>query len=252
MKSALHKPENGTPPRMRYAAVGAAAVIVLLFALPAVLGWGGVSVRAGAGAAERAAAAAARAHARRARSRIHAGVPPSLTRLPPATLPSPPPSPRQHLRADTFPESFRLAVIADLDTASKRAGKESWFSLYMTGTLRRRGEAYELAWDAPAEVATAHNEAGRGAELSELVKFNDQLYAFDDRTGIMFQIMNVRGHARARARRARGGRARTARSRPPFPPPPARALRLGRRALPRAAAHFFRGPGQRGRQGAQD
>jgi soluble calcium-activated nucleotidase 1 len=61
----------------------------------------------------------------------------------------------------------------------------------MTGTLRRKGDTYEIAWDAPAEVATAHNEAGRGAELAELVKFGDALYTFDDRTGIMFQVMNA-------------------------------------------------------------
>lgn len=60
----------------------------------------------------------------------------------------------------------------------------------MTGTLRRRGETYEISWDAPAELTTAHNEAGRGCELSELVKFGDALYTFDDRTGIAFQIMN--------------------------------------------------------------
>ena len=60
----------------------------------------------------------------------------------------------------------------------------------MTGTLRRKGETYEMSWDSAAELETAHNEAGRGCELSELVKFNDALYTFDDRTGIMFQIMN--------------------------------------------------------------
>lgn len=45
-------------------------------------------------------------------------------------------------------------------------------------------------WDAPTELSTAHNEAGRGCELSELVKFQDALYTFDDRSGIMFQVMN--------------------------------------------------------------
>jgi len=107
----------------------------------------------------------------------------------------------------------------------------------MTGTLRRRGEAYDVSWDAPAELSTAHNEAGRGAELSELVKFGDALYTFDDRTGIMFQVMNparsdaadapflvpkhifsegsVRRSRRARARaRARRG---SPRSRPAIP-----------------------------------
>ena len=107
----------------------------------------------------------------------------------PPFLPRPRP-PGQHLRTDTFPESFRIAVIADLDQTSKREGKASWYSLYMTGTLRRKGETYEVAWDAPAELATAHNEAGRGCELSELVRYNENLYAFDDRSGIMFQVMN--------------------------------------------------------------
>lgn len=37
-----------------------------------------------------------------------------------------------HLRTDTFPDSFRLAVIADLDQSSKKEGKASWTSQYMT------------------------------------------------------------------------------------------------------------------------
>ncbi len=111
-----------------------------------------------------------------------------LTQTPVAS--SPLPFKQQHLRSDTFPESFRLAVISDLDQKSKRDGKEKWFSIYMTGTLRRKGETYDMTWDSAAELETAHNEAGRGCELSELIKFNDALYTFDDRTGIMFQIMN--------------------------------------------------------------
>ena len=35
-----------------------------------------------------------------------------------------------------------------------------------------------------------HNEGGRGCELSELVLVNRHLLAFDDRTGIMFEITN--------------------------------------------------------------
>jgi soluble calcium-activated nucleotidase 1 len=35
-----------------------------------------------------------------------------------------------------------------------------------------------------------HNEAGRGAELSELVLYNRKLLTFDDRTGIMFEVAN--------------------------------------------------------------
>ena len=90
----------------------------------------------------------------------------------------------------SFPESFRIAVISDPDKKSKVNGKHEWRSQYMTGTLRRRDETYSVEWDEPASVGTAMNEAGRGAELSELVRFNGGLYSFDDRTGIMFEITN--------------------------------------------------------------
>jgi soluble calcium-activated nucleotidase 1 len=112
-------------------------------------------------------------------------------------------------RLDVFPDSFRLAVIADLDQRSKREGRDAgklWHSIYMTGTLRRAGGelalagpgaaagasagGYSMAWDAPAEVQTGHNEAGRGCELSELVHFGDALLTFDDRSGIMFEVKN--------------------------------------------------------------
>lgn len=92
------------------------------------------------------------------------------------------------LRLDRFPETFRIAVIADLDQTSKKADGKQWKSTYMTGTLRRKGESYDIKWDAPAEIVTSHNEAGRGCELSELVRYNDRLYTFDDRTGIMFEV----------------------------------------------------------------
>jgi soluble calcium-activated nucleotidase 1 len=40
-----------------------------------------------------------------------------------------------------------------------------------------------------------HNEAGRGAELSELVLFKNKLLTFDDRTGIMFELQNYHNSA---------------------------------------------------------
>ena len=44
-----------------------------------------------------------------------------------------------HLRTDTFPDSFRLAVIADLDQSSKKEGKALWHSLYMTVSVSLLG-----------------------------------------------------------------------------------------------------------------
>lgn len=59
---------------------------------------------------------------------------------------------------ESFPESFRIAVVADLDKKSKKTdakGKDSWTSMYMTGTLHRQGSTYSISWDAPAELTTA-------------------------------------------------------------------------------------------------
>ena len=39
-------------------------------------------------------------------------------------------------------------------------------------------------------LKTKHNEAGRGAEFSELTIFEDRLLTFDDRTGDVFEILN--------------------------------------------------------------
>lgn len=94
------------------------------------------------------------------------------------------------LLRERFPETFRIAVIADLDKRSKVKDKSLWRSPYMTGTLKRTGDKYSLAWDEPIDVLTSHNEAGRGAELSELVRYQGALYTFDDRTGIMFEVLN--------------------------------------------------------------
>ena len=89
-----------------------------------------------------------------------------------------------------FPTSFRIAVVSDPDKLSKVENKMEWRSKYMTGTLSRAGESYGIAWDEPADLHTPLNEGGRGAELSELVRYGGALYSFDDRTGIMFEIAN--------------------------------------------------------------
>lgn len=94
------------------------------------------------------------------------------------------------LLREKFPDTFRIAVIADLDKSSKVKDKNLYRAPYMTGTLKRTGERYSLEWDAPVDLVTSHNEAGRGAELSELVRYQGALYTFDDRTGIMFEVIN--------------------------------------------------------------
>ena len=89
-----------------------------------------------------------------------------------------------------FPNTFRIAVVSDPDKRSKVTDKMEWRSKYMTGTLTRDDEKYSISWDEPVDLHTPLNEGGRGAELSELVRYDGSLYSFDDRTGIMFEIAN--------------------------------------------------------------
>ena len=191
------QPEANPTRRRAVAAAGLAVLLLGLYLLPSLLGGGdlGRLVRSGGW---------------RPRVWVWGTETASLTHT--TSLPFP----TQALR-ERFPESFRIGVISDLDKKSKRSDKE-WYSVYMTvrdfrwaggcdadrpphplthpppppfqGTMQRTSDKYTITWDAPANVVTSHNEAGRGAELSELVRFNGALYAFDDRTGIMFEVMN--------------------------------------------------------------
>ncbi|CAL8289272.1 unnamed protein product [Boreogadus saida] len=87
---------------------------------------------------------------------------------------------------------YRIAVIADLDTASRSAGQElTWFSYLLRGHLSvsQSGDRVEVEWDAERVVLESHlAEKGRGMELSELVAFNGKLYSVDDRTGVVYHI----------------------------------------------------------------
>ncbi|CEL95823.1 unnamed protein product [Vitrella brassicaformis CCMP3155] len=47
---------------------------------------------------------------------------------------------------------------------------------------------YAVEWGASERVDGHHNEAGRGMELSELLQFDNVLYTFDDRTGIVYEL----------------------------------------------------------------
>lgn len=85
---------------------------------------------------------------------------------------------------------YRVAIIADLDTGSKRG--EEWVSYLKTGHLYVDLEHQKVAveWDEgePVTLKSSLAQGGRGMELSELVVFNGNLLAFDDRTGTVYQI----------------------------------------------------------------
>lgn len=89
---------------------------------------------------------------------------------------------------------FRFAAVTDLDQLSKfeDGDKIKFRSYLLPGTLTRSddGTSYSIEMEESREIVTGHNEAGRGAEFSELQIFNNRLLTFDDRTGEVFEIRN--------------------------------------------------------------
>uniref|UniRef100_U5EG83 Apyrase n=1 Tax=Corethrella appendiculata TaxID=1370023 RepID=U5EG83_9DIPT len=91
--------------------------------------------------------------------------------------------------------SFRIGLIADLDTNSKTSEKDNlWKSYLKKGYLsfNPTKRAIVVSWDNkdPTEMSSSFSLKGRGMELSELVVFNGRLLTFDDRTGFIYEILN--------------------------------------------------------------
>jgi hypothetical protein len=93
---------------------------------------------------------------------------------------------------------FRFAAVTDLDQLSRMTdeSKMTYRSLLMPGTITRNGDTnkYTMVMETAdtRTLKTKHNEAGRGAEFSELTIFDGRLLTFDDRTGEVFEIMNTK------------------------------------------------------------
>ncbi len=92
---------------------------------------------------------------------------------------------------------YRIAIIADLDEASKVEGKkDQWRSYLKKGYLYYDADATDedkmvsIEWDEgePAELRSSMSTGGRGMELSELIVFNGKLFTVDDRTGVIYQV----------------------------------------------------------------
>ncbi|XP_022916990.2 soluble calcium-activated nucleotidase 1 [Onthophagus taurus] len=89
--------------------------------------------------------------------------------------------------------TFRIGIIADLDTKSKSdKEKFTWYSYLKKGYLSYspNKSIVTVSWDRqnPVRVDTNFALKDRGMELSELVVFNGKLLSFDDRTGMIFEI----------------------------------------------------------------
>lgn len=89
--------------------------------------------------------------------------------------------------------TYRIAIIADLDKASKVSDKKNmWRSYYKKGYLSFSGTdsiVVSFDKDQAIEIDSGYSLNGRGMELSELVTFNGRILTFDDRTGMVYEII---------------------------------------------------------------
>ena len=96
---------------------------------------------------------------------------------------------------------YRFGFLTDLDELSRvnpGEAKAKFQSHLVPGVLQLSNKndkyLYEINFDPPhntRHLITKHNEAGRGAEFSELTVFDHRLLTADDRTGDVFEILNT-------------------------------------------------------------
>jgi len=90
--------------------------------------------------------------------------------------------------------TYRIGLIADLDKDSKHpTTKNKWRSFYKRGYLSYNSVTQSIVVsfdkDEAIEIDGGYALNGRGMELSELVTFNGHVLTFDDRTGLVFDIV---------------------------------------------------------------
>ncbi|KAJ2937873.1 hypothetical protein O0L34_g18695 [Tuta absoluta] len=91
--------------------------------------------------------------------------------------------------------TYRIGIVADLDTNSKSLSKAHTYNSYFKkGTLNYNPakKSVSVVWDTqPATIlSSTYAHKGRGMELSELLVYDGRLLTFDDRSGVVFEIIN--------------------------------------------------------------
>lgn len=92
--------------------------------------------------------------------------------------------------------TFRIGLIADMDKESKHPTKaNTWRSYLKKGLLSYSPSKNSIALtfndnDPATEISSGYSLKGRGMELSELVTYNGHILTFDDRTGLVFQLLD--------------------------------------------------------------
>ncbi|CAK1596394.1 unnamed protein product [Parnassius mnemosyne] len=113
----------------------------------------------------------------------------SITRTYNATYPFSPP-----LKSGDI-ITYRIGIVADLDTNSKSNSKANTFNSYLKKGLLSYDPIKQYAsvtWDTQPAIllSSTYSHKGRGMELSELIVFDGRLLTFDDRSGMVFEIFN--------------------------------------------------------------
>ncbi|KAK3583009.1 hypothetical protein CHS0354_005650 [Potamilus streckersoni] len=89
---------------------------------------------------------------------------------------------------------YTVAVVSDLDTDSRSKLKpNTWISYLNYGnfTISDDQSHVEVIFnDNPVVLSSTLSQEGRGMELSELIVFNGKLYSVDDRTGVVYEILD--------------------------------------------------------------
>lgn len=92
------------------------------------------------------------------------------------------------------PTKFNFALVSDLDKASRDPKKLVWRALLQHGTLSFHptagsgGSPWRIRWGATEKLESTLAVKNRSLELSELVRYNGQLLAVCDITGIVYEV----------------------------------------------------------------
>lgn len=89
--------------------------------------------------------------------------------------------------------TYRIGIVADMDTDSKSNTKPHMFYSYLKKGLlsyNLRTGHVGVTWDSqpPMLLTSTYSHKGRGMELSELIVYDGRLLTFDDRSGMVSVI----------------------------------------------------------------
>ena len=89
---------------------------------------------------------------------------------------------------------YRIGMISDLDTNSKLDDtKNTWVAYYKKGYLSISASNQKVSVDLDGDeiaLKSQLSQGGRSMELSELTNFNGKLYTVDDRTGVVYEVLD--------------------------------------------------------------